>query len=286
VKETLRYRESLFHGLDAIKKRPLSTALMEELCSRTKGVAMQVRNVPGTALRNERTGQVIYTPPQGEGLLRDKLADWEHFYHALPDDMQRGGDLDPLVRMAALHYQFEAIHPFSDGNGRTGRILNSLFLVDKGLLGAPILYLSRFILQERARYYDLLLAVSRDGSVQAWQDWLLFMLQAVHETAQLTLKKIGAIRELMENTRILLGIHPKLGRQTHLINLIFQLPYCRVADVVDTGMAKRQTAAVYLQALVQQGCLREQQSGRDKLYVNQPLIDLLKDPESKVIDVI
>jgi Fic family protein len=286
IKETLRYREALFHGLKSLEKRALSTGLIEEICTLTKGVEMSVRRVPGTTLMNPRTGAVIYTPPQGEKLLRDKLADWERFCHAADDDATRGLDLDPLTRMAVLHYQFEAIHPFLDGNGRTGRIINLLFLVEKGLLARPILYLSRYILQHRARYYALLLAVSREGTAEAWQAWIIYVLHAVSETADWTLAKISAIRKLMDNTHLLINLNTKLGRQTDLINLIFRLPYCRVADVVDANIAKRQTAAVYLQTLAAEGFLVEKASGREKLYLNQPLIDLLKDESNHVDEVI
>lgn len=287
TKETLAYRSSLYHGLEAIASRPLSTRLMEELCSLTKGIDMQVRRVPGTQLTNARTGETIYTPPQGEALLRDKLANWEWFCHAQMNEpgeqeeprneaAQQVAQLDPLVRMAVLHYQFEAIHPFLDGNGRTGRVLNLLFLVQQGLLTQPVLYLSRHILRHRAQYYELLLAVSREGSPEAWQDWIVYMLQAVSETARWTLAKIKAIHRLMEDTQTLIDTHTKLGKQKDLIALLFKLPYCRIADVVEAGIAKRQTAAVYLQTLAQAGVLRSQERGREKLFLNHRLIALLK----------
>jgi Fic family protein len=280
IKETLQYRESLYHGLDQLRSRPIATRLIEEICSKTKGMEMHVRKVPGTALVNARTQETIYTPPQGEALLREKLADWERFFHAEEADGERGGEIDPLVRMAVLHYQFEAIHPFLDGNGRTGRVLNLLYLVDKGLLASPVLYLSRYILQNRARYYALLLAVSREGSVEAWQQWLLYMLEAVRETAVWTLEKIKAIARLMQSTHVQIQRDTKLanreGVQKGLVELIFRLPYCRVADVVDAQIAKRQTAAVYLQTLADNGILQMQVNGREKLYLNHRLIDLLK----------
>ena len=276
VKETLQYRESLYHGLGELRTRPLATTLIEEICSKTKGMEMRVRKVPGTALVNARTQETIYTPPQGEALLREKLADWERFCHAEESDAERGGDIDPLVRMAVLHYQFEAIHPFLDGNGRTGRVLNLLYLVDKGLLTTPVLYLSRYILNHRSRYYALLLNVSRDGSVEAWQQWLLYMLEAVRETAVWTLEKIKAISRLMQNTHEQIQRDTKLGNQKGLVELIFRLPYCRVADVVQAQIAKRQTAAVYLQTLAATGFLQMQGNGREKLYLNHRLIDLLK----------
>ncbi len=290
TKETLAYRSSLYHGLAAIAKRPLSTRLIEEICSLTKGADMQVRRVPGTQLSNARTGETIYTPPQGEALLRDKLANWEWFCHVNGDDPRSEDErfvstLDPLVRMAVLHYQFEAIHPFLDGNGRTGRVLNLLFLVQQGLLGQPVLYLSRYILQHRARYYELLLAVSREGSTAAWQDWIVYMLEAVHETAQWTLAKIKAIQRLIENTPLLLVTTTKLASNKDLINLIFRLPYCRIADVVDAGIAKRQTAAVYLQTLAQADILTTLERGREKLFLNQRLIALLKSERNDIEDI-
>ena len=276
VKETLQYRESLYHGLGQLRSRPLATTLIEEICSKTKGMEMRVRKVPGTALVNARTQETIYTPPQGEAHLREILADWERFCHAEESDSARGGELDPLVRMAVLHYQFEAIHPFLDGNGRTGRVLNLLYLVDKGLLTSPVLYLSRYILNHRSRYYALLLAVSREGTVAAWQQWLLYMLEAVRETAVWTLEKIKAISRLMQNTHAQIQRDTKLGNQKGLVELIFRLPYSRAADVVQAQIAKRQTAAVYLQTLVDTGLLQLQGNGREKLYLNHRLIDLLK----------
>ena len=276
VKQTLQYRESLYHGLGELRSRPIATCLIEEICSKTKGMEMHVRKVPGTALVNARTQETIYTPPQGEALLREKLADWERFFHAEEADVERGGEIDPLVRMAVLHYQFEAIHPFLDGNGRTGRVLNLLYLIDKGLLTSPVLHLSRYILKNRSRYYALLLAVSREGSIDAWQQWLLYMLEAVRETAVWTLEKIKAIARLMQSTHEQVQCDTKLGNQKGLMELIFRLPYCRVADVVDAQIAKRQTAAVYLQTLADNGILQMQVNGREKLYLNHRLVDLLK----------
>jgi Fic family protein len=276
TQETLRYRASLYHGLSALRTRPISTTLTEEICSATKDREMRVRKVPGTALVNSRTGKTVYTPPQGEAALREKLANWERFCHAPERDAEHGGTLDPLVRMAVLHYQFEAIHPFQDGNGRTGRVLNLLFLVEKGLLISPVLYLSRYILRHRSQYYARLLAVSREGSADAWQEWLLYMLDAVRETAVWTLAKVKSIAALMDATQLHIQQHTKLGNQKGLVALIFRLPYCRVADVVEAQIAKRQTAAVYLQALVGAGLLNVQANGREKLYLNEPLIALLK----------
>ena len=145
TKEALRYSHSLLKGYIALRDRPLNTTTAEAVCSQIKGVDMTVRKGSGTTLTNDLTGEVIYTPPAGEPLLRDLLANWERFFHEQVE-------LDPLVRLAVAHYQFEAIHPFTDGNGRTGRVLNSLFLIQENLLTLPILYLSRYIIANKDNY--------------------------------------------------------------------------------------------------------------------------------------
>jgi Fic family protein len=149
TREALAYRTALFNGFRSLKQRPLCTTTAVEICSTIKGSQMDIRKVPGTAIANQATKEVIFTPPVGEELLRDLLANWERFLH-------ENKELDPLVRMAVGHYQFEVIHPFSDGNGRTGRVINSLFLIQEGLLTLPILYLSRYIIENRPDYYRLL----------------------------------------------------------------------------------------------------------------------------------
>jgi len=263
--EALRYRRALLEGVKALKARPLTTRTAESICTQIKGVQMSVRKVPGTALANYATGEVVYTPPEGEARIRDLLANWERFLH---DDSA----IDPLVRMAAAHYQFEAIHPFTDGNGRTGRVLNSLFLVEQGLLALPILYLSRYIIANRADYYRLLLAVTRDG---AWEPWLLYMLRAVEDTASWTTRKIGAIRRLASDTAD--DVRKKLPKiySRELVDVIFEQPYCRIANLVDAKIAGRQAASRYLKALVSIGVLRERAFGREKLFVNPKLMNLL-----------
>jgi Fic family protein len=284
TKETLRYRAALYQGLELLKTRPLSTTLAEIVCTRTKGVDMQVRRVPGTALVNDRTGEVIYTPPQGEALLREKLANWERFCHAQPGDAQHAGELDPLVRMAAQHYQFEAIHPFTDGNGRTGRILNLLLLVEQGLLGQPVLFLSRYILQNRTQYYASLLAVTTQGDALAWEAWLLYMLEAVRETAQWTHAKVQAIQQLMRITESYIRGHNDSVYSHELLLTIFRRPYSRITDLTDTGLVKRQTASTHLKALVWLGVLKEIQVGREKLFVHPRLIELLASESHEVKD--
>ena len=265
TKEALRYRRALLEGVRALKKRPLATRAAETICTQIKGTEMTVRKVPGTALVKGPSGDVVYTPPEGEALLRELLADWERFLH-------EETSLDPLIRMAVAHYQFEAIHPFTDGNGRTGRILNSLFLVEEGLLPLPILYLSRYIIAHKADYYRLLLAVTRDA---AWEDWLLYMLRGVGETAAWTTGKIAAIRKLSADTASYVReALPKIYSR-ELVDAIFEQPYCRIANLVDAGIAGRQAASRYLKGLAAAGVLREQAFGKEKLFMHPKLMNLL-----------
>lgn len=265
TKEALRYRHALLEGVAALKIQPLTTRTAESICTQIKGVAMHVRRVPGTTLANGATGETIYTPPEGETRIRDLLANWERFLH-------EEDTIDPLIRMAAAHYQFEAIHPFTDGNGRTGRILNSLFLVDQGLLSLPILYLSRYIIANKTDYYRLLLAVTRDG---AWEPWLLYMLRAVAETAAWTKAKIGAVRALAHETRDYVRERlPKIYSR-ELVDLIFEQPYCRITNLVQAQIAGRQAASRYLKAFVSLKILDEHVLGKEKLFVHPKLMKLL-----------
>lgn len=261
TKEVLRYRQALYRGFQALKERPLSTNLFIEMVRLIKQVDLGIRAVPGTALKND-LGEVIYTPPEGEGRIRDLLGNLEQFIHS--ED-----DLDPLVKMAVLHYQFEAIHPFPDGNGRTGRILNLLFLVEKGLLDIPVLFLSRYIIANRVDYYRGLRQVTEE---QDWESWILFMLRAVESTAQQTFDQVTRILDLMESVRERVQREEPWIYSKDLVELIFREPYTKIQSVVDLGLAKRQTASSYLQALAGRGILREQKIGREKYYINDALL--------------
>lgn len=269
TKEALRYRTALHRGHQSLARRPLSTATAVEVCRIIKGVALDIRRVPGTTLMNDATGKVIYTPPEGEARLCDLLANWERFLHG-------ADDIDPLIRMAVAHYQFEAIHPFTDGNGRTGRVLNLLCLLEQGLLDAPVLYLSRAIIRRKADYYRLLNAVTTDAR---WEEWILFMLAAVEETARWTTDRIRAIRELVDATAQRVAAEVPAIYSRELIELIFVQPYCRIANVVEAGIAQRQTASVYLKELCEVGVLKELKAGREKIFINPRLMALLADEE-------
>ncbi len=265
TKEALRYRRALMDGYRELERRPLSTGTAETVCTTIKGVEMRVRKVPGTKLANAATGDTIYTPPEGEARIRELLAGWERFMHE-----QRG--IDPLIRLAAGHYQFEAIHPFTDGNGRTGRVLNSLFLIQENLLTMPFLYLSRFIIENKDDYYSLLIDVTRN---EAWEPWILFMLEAVRETSLWTLAKIESMRNLVDSTvETVRQDLPKIYSR-ELVDEIFKQPYCRIDNLVQAGVAKRQAASRYLKLLVEIGILEERVSGREKLFLNTQLLQLL-----------
>ena len=273
TKEALRYRTALRTGFDALQTRPLCTATAVDICRTLKDRDLDIRRVPGTQLKNDRNGEVIYTPPAGDDLLRELLANWERFLHNMDE-------LDPLIRMAIAHYQFEAIHPFSDGNGRTGRVLNILYLIEQDLLTAPILYLSRYITAHKADYYSGLLNVTRQG---AWETWVLYMLQAVEETAKWTTAKIAAIRKLTEITvHYVKTQRPKIYTR-ELVDVIFEQPYCRIGNLVEKGIAKRQAASRYLQELVTIGVLRELDLGKDKLFIHPKLMSLLSDDGNAVL---
>jgi len=265
TKEALRYRTALHRGFHSLAQRPLCTATAVEICRTIKAADIDIRRTPGTQLVNDRNGDVIYTPPQGENLLRNLLANWERFLH-------NETGLDPLVRMAVGHYQFEAIHPFADGNGRTGRVLNILFLIQEELLTLPILYLSRHIIANKADYYRLLLDTTR---TQEWEPWLIFMLQAVEETSRWTTAKIAAIRALAEHTAT--HVRERLPKvySRELVDVIFEQPYCRIGNLVDKQIAQRQAASRYLKNLVGIGVLREAQVGKEKLFIHPKLMELL-----------
>jgi Fic family protein len=286
TREALRYRRALLEGFATLNDRPLCTRTAEAICTEIKGTEMSVRRVPGTALVNQMSNEVIYTPPETESRIRDLLANWEQFLHA--EDPLHADTLDPLIRMSAAHYQFEAIHPFTDGNGRSGRVLNSLYLVEQGLLPMPILYLSRYIIAHKSDYYRLLLEITRKNDQSGWEPWLLFMLRGVEETATWTAAKISAIRDLAEEAvRLVREALPKIYSR-ELIDVVFEQPYCRISNVVGADIAGRQAASRYLKALVSIKMLREQTFGREKLFVNVKLLDLLthdEDGSDSIVDV-
>lgn len=268
AKEVLRYRQALNHGFRQIKSRPLSTGLFVEIARIIKQADFDVRRTPGTRIADGR-GRTIYTPPEGETVIRDKLRDLETFMHA--DDEASGG-MDVLVKMALVHYQFEAIHPFPDGNGRTGRILNILYLVDRGLLNLPVLYLSRHIIDHKAAYYEGLRRVTEEG---AWVDWVLYMLDAVEQTSLRTHRQITDILALMEAVRERVQREAPGVYSKDLIEQIFRQPYCKIQFLERAGMGTRQTCSKYLRELERLGVLHGQKIGREVYFINRALFELL-----------
>ncbi len=267
AKEVLHYNDALWNGARSLARRPIfTTNLFIEIVETIKGTNIGLRTQPGTKIANESTGEIVYTPPEGEDIIREKLANLEAFCNETNDE------LDPLVKMAVLHYQFEAIHPFYDGNGRAGRILFILFLLLNKLLDQPILYLSRYIIEKKTDYYKLLRGVTEKGH---WEPWLLYVLAAVKTTALQTSEKILAIETLLheftERSREELS-----SRMTkELIELLFVRPYCKIKFVTDAGIAKRATASRYLHGLAEKGFVTAQKAGTEILFINHRLLSLL-----------
>lgn len=266
-KEILRYREALWYGYKNLKKKPLSTNLFIEIAEIIKDKKnMGIRRVPGTKIANSK-GEVIYTPPEGESIIRDKLAQLEKFIH-------HEEKLDPLVKLALAHYQFEAIHPFTDGNGRTGRIINILFLVEQGLLDKPVLFLSHYILNKRQAYYEGLRHVTEKKN---WTNWVMYMLDAIQVTAIQTQTRVEKILESMEKARQLVNSKAPKIYSKDLIEVIFKNPYCKIQFIEEAGLAKRQTAAVYLKTLEDLGLLSAVKKGREQYYLNKPLLKIMSE---------
>jgi Fic family protein len=269
AKEVLSYREALYIGLDKMRSQHnlILTNTMVEIVQTIKQNNAGIRNTPGTALKNAISGEIIYTPPCCEDIIREKLAALEHFIND-PDI----SNLDPLIKMALLHYQFEAIHPFIDGNGRTGRILIALYLVQQELLSLPILYLSSYIVKHKTDYYQLLQGVTEKNN---WHDWIMFMLTAIIETSQLSTHKIRSMlalkEELEKNMKDVLG-----ASYSHdLFQLMFTLPYLKIEILEKKKIAHRQTASGWLKKLADAEILRPQKNGRTTYYVNHRLMTLL-----------
>jgi len=264
TREALRYRTALFDGFRRAQARPLNGAMAIEICSIIKQREMRIRDLPGTHIGNPDTHEPIYTPPFGPRVIEQKLADWERFIH-------ESADLDPLIVMAVSHYQFEAIHPFEDGNGRTGRVLNVLILVAAGLLSQPILYLSRYIIERKSDYYRLLLRVTEEHD---WQSWLLYMLEGVRVTAVFTLAKITRIQELQvrfqDRVRELHG-----SVNADFLAILFEQPYARIANVMARCGISRPTATTWLNELVDGGILLKLSVGRERLFVNTAFMEVL-----------
>lgn len=262
TKEVLRYRQALWEAWQEMQEDLWNVELMEKIYRTIKEKKDGLRK---DAVYIGGGGTVVYTPPLGLDVLQSKLQNWFEFANA-------ADGTDPLIKMAILHYQFEAIHPFLDGNGRTGRVLNVLFLSRQGLLDLPILYLSKYINDHKGDYYKLLREVTESG---AWTPWITFMLKAVSETASFTLGKVNAIDELHRQTMEKVKTEAPKIYSYELVEILFHQPYCRIAFLVDAGIASRNTASKYLNELADMGILTRQERGNEVSYENHGLIRIL-----------
>jgi len=268
TKEVLRYREALLMGTRLIKEKGfLNTngiiAIHKELEETNAGR----RKLPGTALINDLTNEVIYTPPDNFDTISNLMKNCEEYLNNDADD------ISPLIKLAIQHYQFESIHPFYDGNGRTGRIINVLFLILKGLLNEPVLYLSSYIIQNKGDYYRLLQEVRTKNN---WEDWILYMLKGIEQTAQSTIEQINKIKHLFSETQKL--VQDKLPRiySKDLIEQLYIHPYCKIEFLVNNLGIERKAASRYLSSLEELGVLKSQQKGKEVIYINTKLYNLLK----------
>ncbi|WP_411833603.1 Fic family protein [Pseudoxanthomonas mexicana] len=267
VKEVLRYRQGLQTGFARVRDSGLLTLnTILEIQQQLECNRAGFRKLPGTALR-DGAGRLVYEPPQDANEVLRLMGELERFIH---DEPPFG--VDPLVKMALIHHQFESIHPFYDGNGRTGRILNVLYLVKERLIDIPVLYLSRHIVRTKPDYYRLLQAVREND---AWEDWVLYMLDAVATTAGETIGTIQAIKDLLQRTKQRVRDGYRFYSQD-LINNLFNHPYTRVEFLQNDLGVSRLTATRYLDALAGDGVLDKIRVGRNNYYVNRPLFDLLR----------
>lgn len=268
VKEVVNYRRAIFHGYDIAKEQGFIRVndiinIQQELVDNNAGI----RSTPGTVLKNDKTGEIVYTPPQDKEEILNLLTNFIHHFNQLDDD------LSPLINLAILHFQFESIHPFYDGNGRTGRILNILYLILNDLIDVPILYLSSYIIKNKSEYYRLLNRTNQEGT---WEKWILFMLKAVESTSKDTIKRIANIKDLLDKSIIQVQLEsPKIYRK-ELVELLFEQPYSKIEYVVDKLNVERKAASRYLKELENIGILESQKIGRETIYLNKKLIEILK----------
>lgn len=268
AKEVVNYRTALWFGYNQVKAREmLTTNMIVEIQDEIEKNQAGIRKLPGTVLRNERTGEIVYTPPTGEDEIRNLMGNLEKYINEDFDDT------DPLIKLAVIHYQFESIHPFYDGNGRTGRIINVLYLVLKELLDSPIIYLSSYIIRNKTAYYKFLQEVRTEEN---WEDWIIYILTGIEETAESTLQIIKKINVEVQTMSV--EIKEKLPKiySKELIDLLFYEFYTKIAFIENGLSVSRKTAVSYLNALERDGFLASQKIGKERIYQNKRLYDLVK----------
>ena len=267
AKEVQNYISALKKGFELIKTNELITNnIIIEIQRELEGNSAGFRKLPGTALKNSSTGETIYTPPQDVNEINSLMKNLEKFIN---DPSM--SDYDPIVKMAIIHYQFESIHPFYDGNGRTGRIINILYLIIEKLQNLPILYLSNYIIQNKADYYRLLQEL-RDN--ENWEEWLLFMINGIEKTSRETIELIIQIKDLMMEYKHKLRDNYKFYSQD-LLNNLFKHPYTKIEFIVNDLNVSRITAANYLNKLAEDGILKKERIGTGNYYINEKLFNLL-----------
>jgi Fic family protein len=267
AKEVQNYISAMKKGFELVKnKRMITSNIIVEIQKELEGNNAGFRKLPGTTLKNASTGETIYTPPQDIKDIERLMSNLEKFIND-----SAFCDFDPIVKMAIIHYQFESIHPFYDGNGRTGRIINILYLIQEGLLTMPILYLSNYIIKNKANYYRLLQQIRENNS---WEEWLLFMISGVKETSRETIELIAQMKVLMQEYKIKLRENYKFYSQ-ELLNNLFKHPYTKIEFVVNDLKVSRITAANYLNKLADNGLLKKARIGTGNYYINEPLFRLL-----------
>jgi Fic family protein len=267
TKEVLSYKEALWLGLEQIKSKPfITTNLCIKIVQCIKQNTASIRKTPGTTLSNSR-GEVIYTPPTGETVIRENLSNLEKF-------INENETIDPLIKMALMHYQFEAIHPFSDGNGRTGRILLLLYLKLSGLLDTPAIYLSEYIIKNKAEYYKCLRGVTENND---WENYILYMLDMIEETSIKGLERLNKITtSMMKTSEEIKEKLPKIYSKD-LVEILFRLPYTKRQHLIDENIGNSKTVGSYLIKLEEYGFLTSVKVGKEKLYLNQELLKILED---------
>ncbi len=271
AKEVINYSDALKYGFELVRNHELLTANnILNIHGILEPNKQGFRKLPGTVLKNG-SGETVYTPPQNYDDIVDLMTNIEKYIN--DDDFQ---NIDPLIKMPIIHYQFESIHPFYDGNGRTGRIINILYLVQKGLLNIPVLYLSRYIIENKADYYNLLQKVGKEND---WETWIIWMLKGVEETALQTIVLIRRIKKLMEEYKQI--IRTKLPKiySLDLVNNLFQHPYTKVEFVERDLLVSRNTSIKYLDLLIKENLLEKKIMFKNNYYFNQNLVKLLTNPK-------
>lgn len=267
TKEVLRYREAMLYGFQIIQKKGfLSANAIIEIQKILEENTAGIRKLPGTALRNAATGKVIYTPPDDINSIKRLINNLEKY-------LNEEDDISPLIKVAVQHYQFESIHPFYDGNGRTGRIINILYLILNNLLENPILYLSAYIIDNKADYYRLLQEVRTKDS---WEGWVLYILKGIEQTANETIAQIKEISQLFVQTQELVKKKNPKSYSKELIEILFEHPYCKIEYLVERLDVSRITASKYLKELEKIKVLQSKQVWKETLYINTRLFELLK----------